>query len=340
MSEPPHCPRRRRHRGQRPGRRPHLRRPGGARRHGACRRTPCGHGPVVDGVEERVGDFPDPSFAAAVVEGADAVVTTVHPMGSDLETQHRIGVEGTTTLARAAAGAGVPLRARLHRCGLRPLARSGDVDESSALVGDDAGDYAVTKRDTDVALAGVDGHHPGAAATAGDPRRRRVLGLELAASRRRPRRRGGTSRRARPDLRVGPRRRPRGPRRRRRHRPDRASADARSGPGRRGVHRRQRGRRPGHACATTYGTVTGASASTPSGTTSPPGPVRSSPIAPTPGAGRRRSGWPQRSRRSPPGFEAPCTVEGGLAGRPGSGDRMRRHHGRVLGRRSPSSPSC
>jgi nucleoside-diphosphate-sugar epimerase len=33
----------------------------------------------------------------------------------------------------------------------------GDVDEGSALVGDDAGAYAVTKRDTDAALAGIDG---------------------------------------------------------------------------------------------------------------------------------------------------------------------------------------
>jgi nucleoside-diphosphate-sugar epimerase len=33
----------------------------------------------------------------------------------------------------------------------------GDVDESSALVGDAAGDYPVTKRDADLALEGVDG---------------------------------------------------------------------------------------------------------------------------------------------------------------------------------------
>jgi hypothetical protein len=34
---------------------------------------------------------------------------------------------------------------------------SGDADESSALVGDDADDYSVTKRDTDAALAEVSG---------------------------------------------------------------------------------------------------------------------------------------------------------------------------------------
>ena len=34
---------------------------------------------------------------------------------------------------------------------------AGDVDESSALVGDDAGDYPVTKRDADLAIGTVDG---------------------------------------------------------------------------------------------------------------------------------------------------------------------------------------
>ena len=33
----------------------------------------------------------------------------------------------------------------------------GDVDETSALVGDAAGDYAVTKRNADAALGDVDG---------------------------------------------------------------------------------------------------------------------------------------------------------------------------------------
>jgi len=117
-----------------------------------------GTAPVLAGVEERVGDFPDPGFAAAVVKGATAVVTTVHPMGSDLETQHRIGVEGTPVLARAAAEAGVERLVHISTAGVYERSPEvGDVDESSPLVADDAGDYAKTKRDTDAALADIDG---------------------------------------------------------------------------------------------------------------------------------------------------------------------------------------
>lgn len=115
-------------------------------------------GTAPAGVDEVVGDFTDATFAAAAVAGAATVVTTVHPMGSDRATQHRIGVEGTTTLARAAAAAGVGRL--LHVSTAAVYDRSpgvGDVDESSALVGDDAGDYAVTKRDADASLAAVDG---------------------------------------------------------------------------------------------------------------------------------------------------------------------------------------
>ena len=48
-----------------------------------------GTGPALPGVEEWVGEFLDPEFAARVVAGADAVVTTVHPMGSDRQVQQR-----------------------------------------------------------------------------------------------------------------------------------------------------------------------------------------------------------------------------------------------------------
>jgi nucleoside-diphosphate-sugar epimerase len=117
-----------------------------------------GSGPALAGVEERVGEFHDPDFAAAVVQGAGAVVTTVHPMGSDRETQHRTAVEGTPVLARAARDAGVQRLVHISTAAVydrRPHA--GDVSESSPLVGDDASDYAVTKRDTDLALAQVEG---------------------------------------------------------------------------------------------------------------------------------------------------------------------------------------
>lgn len=117
-----------------------------------------GTAPVLAGVEERVGDFPDPAFAADVVTGASAVVTTVHPMGSSLDHQREIGVEGTPVVARAAAAAGVDRFLHISTAAVYDRSPgAGDVAESSALVGDEAGDYPVTKRDTDAALAEVDG---------------------------------------------------------------------------------------------------------------------------------------------------------------------------------------
>jgi nucleoside-diphosphate-sugar epimerase len=117
-----------------------------------------GTGPALEGVEERVGDFADPGFAATVVAGASAVVTTVHPMGTDRATQHRVSVEGTPVLARAARDAGVRRLVHVSTAGVYDRSPgTGDVDEASPLVPDDAGAYAVTKRDTDAALAEIDG---------------------------------------------------------------------------------------------------------------------------------------------------------------------------------------
>lgn len=118
----------------------------------------AGTAPRLPGVEERVGDFHDPEFAATVVAGAGGVVTTVHPMGSDRQTQHRVAVEGTPVLARAARDAGVARVVHLSTAAVYDRSPgTGDVDEASPLVDDDANDYAVTKRDTDTALAEVDG---------------------------------------------------------------------------------------------------------------------------------------------------------------------------------------
>jgi nucleoside-diphosphate-sugar epimerase len=117
-----------------------------------------GTAPHLGGVEERVGDFDDPDFAAAVVPGARAVVTTVHPMGTDQETQNRIAVEGTAVLARAARDAGVPCLVHISTAAVYDRSPGvGDVDEASPLVGDDANAYAVTKRDTDLVLGELDG---------------------------------------------------------------------------------------------------------------------------------------------------------------------------------------
>ena len=118
----------------------------------------AGTAPDLTGVQERVGDFLDPSFAATVVAGAHGVITTVHPMGSDVGTQHRIGVEGTATIARAAAEAGVERLVHISTAAVYDRSpEAADVDETAALVGDDAGAYAVTKRDADAALGEVEG---------------------------------------------------------------------------------------------------------------------------------------------------------------------------------------
>lgn len=110
------------------------------------------------GTQEHVGDFGDAAFADEVVLGADAVVTTVHPLGGDLETQHEVAVVGTPVLARAAADAGVARLVHVSTAAVYDRSPGrGDVDESSDLVGDDGGDYAVTKRDTDAALSAVRG---------------------------------------------------------------------------------------------------------------------------------------------------------------------------------------
>lgn len=117
-----------------------------------------GSGPELPGVEEHVGEFHDPDFAASVVAGANAVVTTVHPMGSDRETQHRIAVEGTPVIARAARDAGVERLVHISTAAVYDRSPdAGDVDESSPLVAGDANDYAASKRDTDAALAELDG---------------------------------------------------------------------------------------------------------------------------------------------------------------------------------------
>jgi nucleoside-diphosphate-sugar epimerase len=118
----------------------------------------AGAAPELPGVEERVGDFTDPAFAAEVLAGAEAAVTTVHPMGSDRATQERVGVAGTLAFAEAAGAVGVDRLVHVSTASVYDRSPGvGDVDESAQLVPDDGGDYAVTKRDTDRALEGLDG---------------------------------------------------------------------------------------------------------------------------------------------------------------------------------------
>ena len=128
----------------------------GARVRAVVRRT--GTAPGLSGVEEHVGDFGDPAFAAQVVAGADALVTTVHPLGGDRDEQRRIGLDGTVTVVEAATDAGVPLVVHVSTAGVYERSpETGDVSEESALVSDDANDYSVIKRDIDAALERLGG---------------------------------------------------------------------------------------------------------------------------------------------------------------------------------------
>ena len=107
-----------------------------------------GTAPDLTGVEEHVCDFGDPAFAAQVVAGADALVTTVHPLSGDRDEQRRIGLDGTLIIAGAAGSAGVPLIVHISTAGVYDRSPGvGDVTEESAYVPDDAGDYSVVKRD-------------------------------------------------------------------------------------------------------------------------------------------------------------------------------------------------
>ena len=117
-----------------------------------------GTAPSAAGVEEHVGDFADPAFAGSVVAGADALVTTVHPLGSGRDDQRRVGLDGTLVIAEAAVSAGVPLVVHVSTAAVYDRSPGvGDITEDSALVADDADDYSVVKRDVDAALERLEG---------------------------------------------------------------------------------------------------------------------------------------------------------------------------------------
>jgi nucleoside-diphosphate-sugar epimerase len=117
-----------------------------------------GSAPALDGITEHVGDFADEALARAVSPGADAVVTTVHPMGSAREVQHRVGVEGTPVLVRAARDAGVARLVHVSTAGVYDRSAGvGDIAEDGALLPEGSGDYPDTKNATDAALAQVGG---------------------------------------------------------------------------------------------------------------------------------------------------------------------------------------
>src|SRR3954452_485544 len=122
----------------------------------------AGSAPALDGIEEHVGDFADPGFARAVTQGADAVVTTVHPMGASREVQRQVGVEGTPVLARAARDAGVARLVHMSTAGVYDRSAGiGDVAEDGALLPEGSGDYPDTKNAADAAPAASGGPTPG-----------------------------------------------------------------------------------------------------------------------------------------------------------------------------------
>jgi 2-alkyl-3-oxoalkanoate reductase len=117
-----------------------------------------GSAPPRDGVTEHVGDFADESLARSVAQGAAAVVTTVHPMGSSREVQYRVGAEGTAVLARAARDAGVARLVHVSTAGVYDRSAGvGDVAEDGVLLPEGSGAYPDTKNATDAALAQVGG---------------------------------------------------------------------------------------------------------------------------------------------------------------------------------------
>jgi nucleoside-diphosphate-sugar epimerase len=111
-----------------------------------------------EGTEEVVGEVADVLKVNAVTVGVNAVVSTVHPMGSDAATQNEIGVAATRQLALAARDNAVERFVHVSTAAVYDRAPgTGDVDEHGDLVDDDGGDYPVAKRDADAAIAQVDG---------------------------------------------------------------------------------------------------------------------------------------------------------------------------------------
>jgi nucleoside-diphosphate-sugar epimerase len=118
----------------------------------------AGSAPELDGATEHVGDPADEDLARAVTVGADAVVTTVHPMRSSREVQHQVGVEGTQVLARAARDAGVALLVHVSTSGVYDRSADiGDIAEDGALLPEGSGAYPDTKNAADAALAEIGG---------------------------------------------------------------------------------------------------------------------------------------------------------------------------------------
>ena len=117
-----------------------------------------GSAPSLDGVEERVGEFTDPGFAAPWSRVRARSSRPCTRWAATARPSSRSASRAPRPIAEAAAAAGVDRLVHVSTAAVYDRSPGvGDVDEDSALVAGDANDYAVTKRDTDVALAGIGG---------------------------------------------------------------------------------------------------------------------------------------------------------------------------------------
>lgn len=117
-----------------------------------------GTAPSADGITEVVTALDDDGALASLLTDVDVVVHTAAVAGPDLDTARAVNVGGTRTVLTAARRAGVGRVVHVSTTSVIAADRE-VVDEDAPLVDDDAGPYAVTKRDAEqvVAEAAADG---------------------------------------------------------------------------------------------------------------------------------------------------------------------------------------
>ena len=118
-----------------------------------------GSAPALDGLEERVGDFGGSGLRRrgrprSRRRGDHRAPDGQRPPDPGAGRRSR----GRATFATAARDAGAATLVHVSTAAVYDRAPdTGDVGEDADLVDDDAGDYGVTKRDADAALAAIDG---------------------------------------------------------------------------------------------------------------------------------------------------------------------------------------
>ena len=269
-----------------------------------------GTAPAQPGVEEWVGDFADPDFAARVVAGADALVTTVHPLGSERETS-----AGSASTAPWSSPGRRSTPAYPCSCTSRPPASTTAARRSATSTSPRPRARRSSRLRRGEARhrrgAGADGRARPACCCARRPSSARATPrCGTPSARADEGRRGRAARQPRPDLRVGARRRPGEHRRRPRHRRHRDGRRPGGGSGRGRLHAGQRRRAARPRSGTTSPRSPRRSASSRPGTTGQRGPGRSSPSAPPLGLGAaRRPGPGAGGDRRRPAAEGPAAAQ-------------------------------